>query len=621
MAKLDEVNFPWLHYAEDDDQPIIIRKEHYIDEVEDKVRYWMANTEDLPRREKPVKHIDIPHFDTALERKTWEYEQIQRCLHGHDGMAGKEYFFVHFCYIKNLSGGKIRPDFRVIDNEWFKLVESCQRGSGWGIVCVKRRRVGASWKEACDVLHDAIFNPHYKIGMNSKTERDSIELFKKVKFLYNSLPAFLRVKVQSNTKMGLFFGYKSKDENGNPIMAGTQSEIMVVAPTDSAYEGQMLHKWVADEAGKTKNLDVMWSFTVDCLMQETRRYGVPILFGTSGDVGNDGKALREMWRNSEIYKLKRFFFAGWHGLITDECGNDLREEGIRYILYMRHAYAKLDPAKQNTFVQKYPLNTKEAFAQAAIGGVGNQLRISNHKLDLEENPAKVVEGFFQWNDGDPKWTPAPKGMCRMYEKPIPFLKRGYVAGCDPADHDYVFDEASDLSLYIMAKAHGTQPPRIVFSMTGRPEQLNDYYDQAIMALLYYNKCQVLIERNRFRMIAYMDENGYKYLLKGTPQGITRVIGGRPTTMGMNMTESGKEYLKGLITEYVDDYCESIPETELLQEFIEFGAVNTDRAMAFGMCLIHLKDDQTTAKRVEQINEQVPKFGFKRVGGKVVRYRK
>lgn len=602
------------------DEPVIIAPEDYIPELEEQVKYFMSTTPDLPRNEIKYKALTIPSFKSDEDQMEWELEQIRRCKAGWKTMCGKQYFYLNFCKIKNLGGGKIIPDFRVCDNEWFKLVEECQSGTGYGIVCVKRRRVGASWKEAADVLHDCLFNKHFNVGMNSKTERDSIELFKKVKFLYSSLPQFLRVRTSaSNSKMFLEFAYYIKDENGNKIKRGNESSILVVAPTDSAYEGQMLNKWIADEAGKTSNLDTIWSMTEDCLMQETRRIGVPILFGTSGDVGNVGRALKDMWFNSDVYRLKRFFFAGWNGLICDEYGNDLKEEGIRYIIYERHRRRTLDAVKQNDFFQRYPLTVQEAFSQASTGGVGDIVKINAQRISLEENPPKFSKGYFKFDaDGTVKFVPSNSGSVIIYEHPEHHLKAGYVAGCDPADHDDAYDEASDLSLYVIKKQDGLDPPRIVCEYTDRPKKLNDYYDQAIMTLLYYNGTRVLIERNRPRMISYFDDMGYKYLLQTTPQGIVRLVGGRANTIGLNMNNTTKDYLRGVITEYTDEYCELIPSKDLLQEFIEFGTRNTDKAMAFGIALIFLKEDKTVAKRSEKVTKILPRFSYKRINGKTIR---
>lgn len=605
---------------EQDDKFKVISPSEYIPALEEQVKHYCLISGSLPINETKHERVEVPEFDNNQDKRLWEHEQIRRCRQGHDGMAGKMYFFFNFCKIKRLGGGgRIPPQFRVIDNEWFKLIEACQKSNEWGIICTKRRRVGASWKEAADALHDVIFTPFFQIGMNSKTERDSVELFSKVKFLYDNLPPFLRVKATaSNTQNFLEFAYYKKDEKGNKVKKGNQSWIRAVAPTNSAYEGLMLNKWICDEAGKISNLNTMWSYTEDCLMQETRRVGMPIIFGTSGDVGAEGKDLKDMWKNSHVYKLKKFFFAGWMGLNCDEFGNDSREENIRWIIYKRHEKSTLSAQEQNTFIQKYPLTIAEAFAHTSGAGVGDRMKIQAQLQSLDENPPEMRTGFFKLApNGESVFTPDSKGKVIIYSHPKPGIKNLYFAGCDPSDHDKEHEEQSDLSLFIMKKADGLEPPHIVCEYTDRPDKAVEFYEQALMALLYYNNCKVLIERNRFGMISHFDEIGYKYLLATTPVSITRLIGGRASTMGINMTPAVKDYLKGLIDEYVDFHWEFIPSRDLLEEFMVFGAKNTDKAMAFGIALIYMKEDKTLAK--PKNNQRIPSFGYKNINGKIQRY--
>jgi hypothetical protein len=122
------------------------------------------------------------------------------------------------------------------------------------------------------------------------------------------------------------------------------------------------------------------------------------------------------------------------------------------------------------------------------------------------------------------------------------------------------------------------------------------------------------------MISVMDEKGFKYLLATTPTGITRLFGTRATTPGIRMTSAMKEYLRQLLQEYVRFYCEFIPCVELLEEFMMFGAKNTDKAMAFGIALIYLKDDKRNIfQEPNSVDSRLPTFGYKLINGKPMRY--
>lgn len=611
-----------VEQGEDDAEFRPVKPEDYIPELEEKVAHIMLVTPDLPKNTIKHERVKIPVFESLEEKIAWVKEERRRCIHGHNGMVGTMYFFYNYCCMENLTGGKIRPEYREADNQWFKYYETCKKSKEWGIVCVKRRRVGMSWKVAAMAVHDAIFFKNRHLGLNSKTDVDSQLLLLKIKFIFENLPEFFQIPTaQGYAKNFIKFGwYETNPVTKVKVAKGNQSDIWVVAPTDNAYEGRMLNMWISDESGKIANLRTMWTYTEDCLMQETRRVGMPIIFGTSGDVGKEGKDLKELWKDAKIYRLKRFFFAGWNGLAVDEFGNDLKEECVRWIVYRRHELSQAgDESLLNVFIQKYPLFIDDAFNYTNAAGIGYRERIQTQLHSLRENPAECRKGYFRRNKEDAvEFVPTPHGKAIIYQHPEDYLKNAYVAGIDPADHDDVFDSASDLSMFIVKRRNGTEPAQIVFEYTDRPEKAEDFYDQAIMALVYYNNCKALIENNRYRMISELDTKGYKHLLATTPTGITKIFGVRSQTPGIRMTSSVKEYLRQLLQEYVAENCEFIPSVDLLEEFMMFGAKNTDKAMAFGIALIYLKDDKRNIFKNKK-DERIPQFGFKNVNGKIMRY--
>ena len=599
---------------ESDDEVVLIPSKDRLPELEEQVKRYMSIIPQLPKNSVKYERIKIPSFENKVSKAAWEREQIRRCKYGFNGMSGKMYFWFNFCFIKNLNGGKIKPEYRVCDAAWFSELEDAKK-SKEGMVCVKRRRAGFSWKAAADALHDASFNPFSHVGMNSKGERDSIHLFQKVLFIYDNLPQFLRVRIGSKQGMRLEFYVKSKDENGNPIKKGTQSEMTVVPPTDSAFEGLMLSKWICDEAGKIPNLPQMWSYTEDCLMQETVRYGQPVIFGTSGDITKDGKGLVDMWEHSDVYKLRRFFFGGWMGLLCDEFGNDRIEEVVRWIVYERKRRESVRGKTYSDFLQKYPLTPQEAFNQYSESGIGDVALINKQISSLMDNPVKVKLGYFESKENDEIiFTVSPNGKVRIYEDPDPLSV--YVAGCDPADHDDAQPGASDLSLHIVKKMKGTVGPKIVLEYVDRPDKLADYYSQVYMALMYYNKTRCLVEKNRYRLISHFDEMGWKGLLCTPPQGLSRLVAVKSNVIGIHMTEDVKNYMKGILSDYIDDYYELIPSKELLQEFIEFGTRNTDRVFSFGLAIILSKEDKRSHK--DELRTRTPTVRYNMVRGRIVR---
>ena len=567
--------------AEKDDIPYIVPPSQYDPELEKEVRRYLDEVVPLPFNDTLYERTPKPKFKNAYEKELWEREEIRRCRNGYKGLCGKMYFYFNYGWIQKIEGGRIQPEFRVVDHEWFKFVEECQESKGWGIVCIKRRRVGASWKEAADMLHDIIFTPHVHVGMNSKTETDTAELFRKVHFMFDHLPGFLRPKIGSGKRDMLELARKGKYK-------GHQSYIAGRAPTVSAFEGFMLNKWVCDEAGKIDNLLQMFAFTEDTMMDEYRRTGMPIVFGTVGEVDGKGGGIFELWENAEAYKLKKFFFKGWMGLFVDKKGNDRVEESIRYIVYERINQEKRGKKFYTDFLQRYPLNEEDAFALATDGGLGDPAKLNHQRNNLLVNPPIIKTGYYDFahleETGEPLFIPAKDGPVRIYESPQD-LQDGYAAGCDPVEAiEDALPGASLLSFMIRRRPYGTAPGTLALQITYRPRDVSDFYRQVICALADY-KTRVLIERNRYDMIGWFNRNGHKHLLHQAPTGIMRLTGGRVNQIGVQMTEPVKKYMEGLIEAELAHGTEQVPDLDLLREFAQYGSRNTDRVMAFGLALM------------------------------------
>ncbi len=269
----------------DDDKFGVIPLNERVEALEAEVAYHLAkalrkeasNPKEFFRPNfrvnKKYTHIVYPEFKPheTRERKDWEMEEIRRCIHGYDGLPGKYYYYFNHVRIKDKARGKIRPDFRAADLDWFLFLEKVQSQVGKGIVCIKRRQVGMSWKACGDILHDCSFNNSFEVGMNSKGETDSRNLFKKIKYIHRNVPDFLRpIATASDRRDFMDFSKIIKDEFGNKTRKGTESTILSVAPTDTGHAGNQYRKLVIDEAGEQDNLLANWSNSEDCLMRKLK---------------------------------------------------------------------------------------------------------------------------------------------------------------------------------------------------------------------------------------------------------------------------------------------------------------------------------------------------------------
>ena len=74
-----------------------------------------------------------------------------------------------------------------------------------------------------------------------------------------------------------------------------------------------------------------------------------------------------------------------------------------------------------------------------------------------------------------------------------------------------------------------------------------------------------------------------------------------------MNKQTKALLEDLIDDYIREHGKDIWFIELIDELANYGLQNTDRAMAFGMCMIHNIDNYRMKVGKK---EEVKDLGFK-----------
>lgn len=602
--------------AKDFEQPAtIIPENEFQPELEKDVAYYLSIAEQpkFISKKRYTPNNPPEKFSSIREEREYQIEEIRRISEGYDGLSGKGYGFLNYARIRDPERGKIRPEFRSKQEEFFQKIISLQKNPGRSLVGFKRRRFGYSTIASWDVLHDCMTTPYFTVGMNSKSENDSRLLFKNIKFIYQNLPEWLRPRATASDRRDFMeFAWYEKDQAGNRIKKGLESWISCVAPVAQAHEGNAYGKLLIDEAGKIECLLDIWQFAEDCLRINTRRVSPAIIMGTVGSIDKDGKGLMELYMNNEAYLMDRFCFFGYNGLIVDEYGNDLIEHAIRFIVYERKRMESATRKVRETQIQKYPLCERDAFYTVSDGGVGNPQLINNQIIKIISNPPIKRVGYMRRKpDGGVDFVPDNlNGKVINYELPEPGRINAYVAGADPSDHENVKKtrDSSELALEIMAKPFGLGAPRVVLEYCDRPDKLDKFFEQAAMCLQWFNNTKVLIEDNRARMLNYFKEH-YPHLLPLVPKSIATAKKGFEMKNSLRMTEERKQQIMGLMEDYIDNYSEFIPSVKLLEQHKVFADMHADDdlAIAHGLCLIMLQADKRPASTTENTPTSAPKL--------------
>lgn len=593
--------------------------------------------------------IEIPTFDDEIEKKRWGLEQIRRCKEGHNGMSGKHYYYFNFWNILSATGKKLNPTWRRIDSEMFFIIESFLRGErkGKGLITLKRRRVGMSCISGAAADHEIRFYPFSTIGIQSKSETDiQIYLNEKIKFGFDRVPYFLYQEPGRYYKMGVKLGstMKEKQKNGTirNVPKGAQSEIICKTPMDTSWEGSGLKWWMCDESGKVNNVRQMFDLTIPCLCDDEgfNLNGFPWLFGTAGDITDEGEGHKYLWYHADEYDLIRHFVPGWVGRNMDEYGNEDVEKSVRETLEKRYKMRNNEQSLANE-IQKYPLTPEEAFRQGS-SAIFPTVIINERITELEKHPIPMHKGRFEWKEEGvkPIFIPSNEGKVHILEHPQK-IENLYVAGADPYDHRKKEGSGSAGSMWIYkqpiepnplemeeieknySEASFEEKLKILLSLgnlpilgyTDQPENPNDFYQQCLMAIIYYN-CKILIEKNRVRMIGHFEDNGYGQYLERKPGRINQGIKRASRDKGLYMDADWKAYGIGLSHNKFSHHCNSIYYLDLLNDALTYDPdvqkKKGDRVDAHNITLVYLQD--TIRRGIKaRVNVENNTGGFKDIG--------
>jgi hypothetical protein len=617
---------------EQEENLAIIRKGEYIDEVEQKVMLEynkiMASGQGVfKKREKKYRYTEHPDFGNDKRAKfDWEMNEIYKCKFGDGDIPGTYYYYLNHTFIKSKVKGKIRPEFRTTDLEWFKFVEEVQKNTGQGIVCIKRRQVGATTKEAARIVHSCEFNKDHDIGLNSKSENDSRNFFARVKYCYRNQSDFLRAITDTDRRDALVFVNYGKDLYGNKIIkGGTGSSVIAVSPSPTAHAGNSYKQLIIDEAGEIEDLEAIVSNAEDCIIQDGVRHGLMVLFGTMGNSDRQGKGLMTFWKDYKTHDLRQWAFWGYNELIMDEIGNDDILESVRSVMYRRRKLESSSATIYNKFIQKYPFNQEEAFLSVNGYGVGNPLIIAQQEINLMTNPPDVRIGRMKMVGDKEQFEPNPNGQVHIFKLPEK-RKDGYTATLDPAEDDHVTKtkDSSDLGFTIVARPFGLMPAELVARYCHRPPKLEEAYLQiAMMLMMYDTKLHIEMNKGGWRAYDWFSRN-FPHLLALTVKAANNIRSGVELRHGVKMNQDKKLQMEGLLNQYIDNYClplpdigyQGIPDLKLLKQFKVFGAdgQDDDEAVSFGWNLIIQQADKKVAVQQNQIPSTTPRTRFERSNG-------
>jgi len=512
--------------------------------------------------------------------KDWWKEEDDRCRDGFTNskgitITGTHYFYLNYVQIKaeDTATGRKKfkfPRFLDIDYDYFHLVEAARLRKK-GLIFSKPRRTGFSYKNAALVTHEYNFFRDSKCVIGAYLERLSTTTMNMVLDNMNFLNANTEWRKQRNPDTKEFV--KSRYEtsvDGVKVWKGYMSEVSKLTFKDNPFAsvGLTTSVFIFEEAGTLVNLKAAYGMTEPCWKDGENMIGIPIVFGTGGDMEGGTADFASMFYDPKAYNMLEFdniweegksnTTCGWFipasrgrlGLyknrpMVDEDGNSDEELATDSIINLRESKRHAnDPRALQDAITQYPLTPGESFLRSS-GAIFSSIEMHEWLSKLETIPSlrdnkKKIELYFD-DAGNIKSKLNPdledivdfplkreqnkKGCIVVWEEPIDHPPYGlYIAGCDPYDQDKA-ETSESLGSFIVYKrfiSNAQSYDVVVAEFTGRPERADDFYETCRRMCIYYN-ARCLYENQLKGLKGYFEMKNSLHYLCEQPQIIKDIV--------------------------------------------------------------------------------------------------
>lgn len=630
--------------------------------------------------------LDIPDFERLAKKSSWNVklyspmvydERVKKlsetlkpgtldyddfwdemdyyCIHGFQpkGMpriSGRHFFYLNFCRIMLLPHKKktkelLNPLYRDLDHWLFLEYEAAEK-NGYGLIISKPRQVGLSEFGVVNVNYNMKFFYHGEASIAAGKD-DKVQEFKQklLKSLHNTHPAY-KCKIETNNDELLEIQFNDII-NKQRVPAGpqTKARFKTMFADTGAFEGINNCKIaIFEEAGLFENIGMSFKATAPSFRSGAIQFGVPLVYGTGGEIDKGAKGYKEMWDNAEAYNLKRLFVPAYvffpgDGVADKETGKKVsffnHETGVtnraaakKYIIEERKKAEK----SKDTYIkhiQTYPLIPSEVFLKTK-GGVLNLAMLNFQLKEIAEgkSPQPVLKGSLHWVDTDEVtrllqraknikertkirmehgcqviFKEDEEGKCIIQGRPINqnVAHLGYkpdIGGCDSYDEEIDDDKKNKgevSSGCVMAYRCFSGPTREFNYPVGVLADRGDgsfdddvFYEDAVKFAVFWD-IEILFEYTKFHIMRYFYDVGASRYVKSRPiidELNTKSHGNKD---GIKMTSTIKAVITKLLKSEVKDYIHKCFIQEVILDLIKYGDENTDIAMTLGLCLIHRMD--------------------------------
>ena len=535
----------------------------------------------------------------------WE-EQKRRCLEGYEvggvRITGEHYFYLNFCRIEkrieDSTGNKRKeldfPEFLTMDFYWFLELdrnENPQKYGGdsmdkKGLILAKARRKGFSFKNAAGALYIYTFFRKSRVVIASENEDKAMNTFRMTVTMSNFLNEYTEFRhPRLKAKEGFMRSGWEEKINGQTVEKGYLSEIIIIVLKDKPDKsaGLSCSRMIFEEAGLINLLKKAYRFAEPTLRDGAYWVGIPIIFGTGGDMEGSTQDFADMCSDPGAYGLAAYTniyeeadLSNKSGLFVDEMWY---RPGESYVDSTGKLHLSIDEnGNANRWVAELALDEERAAAskgskedydvaitqkckylsEAFLRPQGNVfpvalLKQAHQRLKSKDLYKKLGTPGRLERTKDPdkpvKFVPdvtlqpintypfkpnkmRAEGAVVIYESPplddIPYGL--YKIGYDPVKFDIVngksvFKSLASLIVYKSFQKFEHGYDEIVAEYTGRFENTDQINDIAILLSMYYGNAKIMHENEIGKdVMSYFKRKGKIHLLEAQPDAaIGKVI--------------------------------------------------------------------------------------------------
>jgi hypothetical protein len=597
--------------------------------------------------DKRKKSEDPLFYDERYEN--FKQQEWDRRLNGFWLMIkGRAVFLVgpHYLYMQWFSIDIGYPKFRVPDLEYFYSLQYCiEDPECMGMIEITKRRFGKTFRAGLFLIEYVTRTKMTNAGIQSKTGGDAKKVFSKaVVAPFKKLPKFFRPEydmslgITPKTEMRFqqtnIRGKKAeegldKDELGS--MIDHQSADVV------AYDGQKLHRYVADESGKTTEVNIYDRHDVIryCLLDDEGRIIGKALYTTTVeklDTEKEGvqEAFKNLWNDSNQFDRKengrtasglyRFFMTADRGRNFDIYGEPDIQKTVKEILADR-ASVSHNLRALSARIRKEARTIEEAFSTDGDKCIFNIIYVDKRVRELTEHPItkrciifyRDLDQVIRWRDIDPKnnsfhWKITafpPPGQENKFVTVDKLKKPGRTKDGAIAIDGYSNSQGgakygSKASAWIGRKFDILDPlntGKAIGWLYGRPSVKDTLYEQVMMAAEYYG------------YVAWFEHNSDSYLEYFRDRGKLLYLGTYPLSTIDPIKRQEADRYRGFPTTpfsltrqtdvgiaYVENYYYLIDFIELLEDMKVFDPndrTEFDITVSFLMLLVCLMEPEYT----------------------------